>query len=359
MNVSELKTIIGLAEPFLIDQDFIPILQHLCFKPHSILAYNDVQAIQLEYKSGLHCAVPGKLFNKLLNTLSVTDVNLELNKSQTELLIGTGRNQIKLPILPQNEFIFEMPDVQGVELNFGQGVDKGFAKCLSTVSHNPTRPERNGITIKVERDHIMFYTTDGVTISTYRVDGMYSVSETEQIWHIMPTFFCERLYTTMKSLSLFPRVTFDETSVLAQLEGHKIFSRLINAEPPKFESAIRRILPTPLEEVQLFPIPTGLIAALTRATLMLQPEKNIKTTTIVAEPDGTLKLSTISDRGVTRDEIETNIKFDGEPLTLYSDPNYLLRGCNLCTYMTLKDGVFVFSNDDRTFYHLISVATEQ
>ena len=93
MKVSSLKTMVGLAAPFLIDQDFIPILQHFWFRPNSIMAYNDIQAVRLMLDTGLNCAVPGKLLGKLLGTISHEEIDLKLNQFGTELLIGYGKNQ--------------------------------------------------------------------------------------------------------------------------------------------------------------------------------------------------------------------------------------------------------------------------
>lgn len=361
MNVASLKTLISLAEPFLLDQDFIPILQHFCFKPHSITAYNDAQAIVLECKTDLCCAVPGKLFSKLLGTITSDEIELVLNPDKTNLLIGSGRNKAKLPVLSPKEFVFEMPDVEGIEVVLNEQVKQGFYNCLSTVGQNPTQPERNGITIKVEREVVHLYTTDGVSISTFKIPGLFAISELEQMWAIMPTFFCNQLYSLMKTLKLAPRLIFDESCVLAYLESHRVFSRVINAEPPKFDAAIEHFVPKPLDEIELHKIPDGLVQALTRATLMLQPEKNVKTTTITLETDGLLKLHTISEKGIAQDEIETPFKMAGtQPIKLISDPHYLLRGCNLCDYMTMHEKVFIFGESDRNFYHLVSTksATE-
>ena len=51
-----------------------------------------------------------------------------------------------------------------------------------------------------------------------------------------------------------------------------VFSRVINAELPKFDAAIEHFVPN-LDEIELHKIPDGLVQALTRVTLMLQPEK--------------------------------------------------------------------------------------
>ena len=128
MKVSSLKTMVGLAAPFLIDQDFIPILQHFWFRPNSVMAYNDIQAVRLMLDTGLNCAVPGKLLGKLLGTISHEEIDLKLNQFGTELLIGYGKNQAKLPALSPNEFVFEMPDPTGISITLNDEVKLGFSK---------------------------------------------------------------------------------------------------------------------------------------------------------------------------------------------------------------------------------------
>jgi len=359
MKVSSLKTMVGLAAPFLIDQDFIPILQHFWFRPNSVMAYNDIQAVRLMLDTGLNCAVPGKLLGKLLGTISHEEIDLKLNQFGTELLIGYGKNQAKLPALSPNEFVFEMPDPTGISITLNDEVKLGFSKCLSTVGHDPTKPERNGISILVETDTIKLYTTDGITISTFKLGGSFLSGGVEELWAIMPTFFCEQLHNLTKSLKLTPTLHFDQKCVLGTLEQHRIFSRLINAEPPKFEQAISHLLADPLDEVELQPIPKEFEEALTRAVLMLQPEKGIKTTTVTLSPTGTLTLFTQSERGTARDEIETALDPQtSEPLVLISDPNYLLRGTSLCSKIGISGNVVVFGETEQNFYHLVSTSTK-
>lgn len=358
MNIAELKKMVGLAEPFLMVQDFIPILQHFWFHPDHLTAYNDVQAIQLDFRSMLHCAVPGKILCKLLATIRADEVEVTQDDKQGVLLIGSGRNKTKLPILPKEEFVFTFPTARGIEVRVDDSFRDGFESCLSTVSQNPTQPERNGLSIQVERDRITIYTTDGISISRFRVEGRFSVSELDEFWAIMPTFFCQQLMVLMKHTQLPAALYFQEGGVVAAIGPHYLFSRLINAKPPQFEAALAKLIPVELTEFQLVPIPDELPHALSRACLMTYPEKNIKSSVVTVDDAGLMTLLTESDKGRAYDELATDIRpTHGKPIRFSVDPHHLMRACGLCKKFSLHDTVMIFSADNQQFFHLVSMQT--
>lgn len=351
MNVSQFKKLVSMAEPFLMQSDFIPILQHIWIHPHYIIAFNDIQAIQLEYKSTLHCAVPGKILVKLLGTINQEDINIE--QVQDKLLIGSGKNQTKLPILPPEEFVFAFPDPVGIEVTLEPTTTEGMEKCLLTVSHDPTRPERNGITFKVTNDSLTMFVTDGKTISRFVTEGKFRVAATEEMWVILPTFFCDQLCKMIKEQKIAATLYFTEGSVIATIGNNKMFSRLINAKPPQYENAIAQSVPD-LDKIQLVDTPDSLIPALERAMLMIYPEKGINSTSITLEQSGQLTLHTESDRGRAHDSIDTDIKGNSD-IEMVVEPSLLQRAVNSCSQVTIRKNAWVFTTKDRSFAHLISI----
>jgi len=351
MNITDLKKVLNLAEPFLMQSDFIPILQHFWFHPKHITAYNDIQCIQLAFPSDLHCAVPGKIFTKLLSTITATEVDVEM--AGDKLLVGSGRNQSKLPTLSKDDFVFAFPTPTGTKISLDPDLSQGLEKCLTTVSHNPTHPERNGITFKITNDSLTLFTTDGKTISRFTAEGNFKIPPTDELWVILPTFFCEQLNKLMKEFKVPAELYFDESSATAILGSNKIFSRLINAKPAAFEQAIKMSIPD-LEETLLFGIPDELGPALDRAVLMLNPEKNIKNTSITVSPSGQMELLTESDFGKSDDSIDIP-QLEGMEYSIITEPTLMQRACQICDEMTLTPRCFMFATKGRKFHHLISI----
>lgn len=349
MDIDKLKDVVKLAEPFLMVQDYIPILQHFWFNPHHITAFNDIQAVQLEFHSDLHCAVPGKILSRLLST--ITQKELDIEQAGDKLLVGSGKNQSKLPILPPDEFVFAFPTPTGIPVRVEQNLIPYVEKCLTTVSHDPTRPERNGVTFKLENDSLTLYTTDGKTITKFTTEGKFKVAATEELWVIVPTFFCEQLCRLINDFKAPATLYFDKDTAIAVIENNRIFTRLINANPPQYERAIAVSVPD-INAIELEGIPTELDSALDRALLMIYPEKGITSSHIVMKNDGTMTIHTESDRGRAHDIVDVNVKADFE---LVIEPALLKRACSITQFMTIREKVCIFSNKERTFWHFISI----
>lgn len=349
MNVTKLKKLVSSVEPFLMTADYIPILQHIWFHPHHVTGFNDVQAIQLEFKSDLHCAVPGKILSKLLGTIKQEELDIE--QKGDKLLVGSGKNQTKLPIMSPDNFVFVFPDAKGVEVAIEPEIVEGLEKCLSTVSHDPTRPERNGVTVKVENDRLTMFTTDGKTISRFVTEGKFRVAATDELWVILPTFFCDQLCRLIKDQKVKAALYFDSDTVIAKVGENKIFSRLINAKPPQYENAIAKTV-SKLEDVELVEIPDDLPSVLERALLMVYPEKGVTFSKLILNKEGQLTVLTESDKGRANDVVDTPVL--GLELEMSVEPALLQRALEVCSLMTVREVAWVFSNKNRDFYHLIS-----
>jgi len=354
INVQEFKKVLSLAGPFLMTQDFIPILQHFWFRNNTIMAYNDIQAIKLEFNTQLNCAVPGILLVKVLNTLSQTDVEIKIDSSATNLLIGEGRNQTRIPIMSADNFIFEMPNLDGLTFTVENSFHTGLEKCLKVVSHDPTKPERNGVTCKITKDVLTLYASDGIAIAKYQQPGSYQVDDLEEIVCIIPTFFCEQLTTLLKNSKAGATITLTPDSILAEINNDQIFSKVINASIPKFEQAIQKVIQGHLSDLTYIPVPLELESFMERAKIMLQPEKGIKYTTIILKRSGEIQFKTSSDKGRSYDEIESPFVRDSDE-THQTNPTHLQIACMLCNEYVLHNGVFIFRHSEQEFWLLVSM----
>ncbi len=117
MNTFNFKSTLEQAKHFLMQQDFIAVLQHFHFKNENVISYNDVQACQLKLKTGLNCTIPGQLLLKLLNTIKTDEVEIRELPQQNIVELISGRNKSKLPRSPSEDYVFELPQFDGDKLN--------------------------------------------------------------------------------------------------------------------------------------------------------------------------------------------------------------------------------------------------
>ena len=108
-----------------------------------------------------------------------------------------------------------------------------------------TQLNQNEMALPIKIDvKLYIFTTDGVSISTFKIPGLFAISELEQMWAIICQHsFSNQLYSLVKP-KISPRLIFDESCVLAYLEKPSGVFRVINAEPPKFDTAIEHFAKT-------------------------------------------------------------------------------------------------------------------
>ena len=351
MKLSTLKNTLDNAKSFLATQDFIAVLQHFAFDKESVIAYNDIAACRLELESNLCCTVPGTLLLRLLNTLSGEEVSIEENDTKTNVNISCGRSKSKVPMLPFEDFVFQIPTVDEDPITIPAQVIDGIRRCLTTVSVNPTRPEFNGINVVIESDQLNLYSSDGLTVSHLHVKDTFSVSSLEQVQVILPAFFCERLTNLHPSLAgktVEIPMQFSKQWATAELGPNTIFTRVIDRKPPQCDNIISKFVPD-LKTLELWDIPTELEAIVNRAILFLDPQAGITMTAFSVNEDE-VEIKTVSKIGTSLDTIQLPVKLGKFNFSV--DPNLLARGFKICKKMTLKSNVIVMQNDD--FLHIIA-----
>jgi DNA polymerase III sliding clamp (beta) subunit (PCNA family) len=350
MITSNFKNTLEQAKHFLMQQDFIAVLQHFHFKNETVVSYNDAQACQLKLNTGLNCTIPGQLLLKLLNTIKTEEVEIKELPQQNTVEVISGRNKSKLPRSPSENYVFELPKFEGDTLTIQPEVLEGLKKCLMNVSANPTRQEFNGVTWRISSDSLNLFSSDGRTISRFTYKDTYKVPAIKDLTVILPAFFCEKLIilaNTLLGKAAFEMICKDSWA-LVDLTGNYIFTRNIEKDPPNYENFLKMF--SDIKDEELWDIPSELEAALERAALFLDQTHSI--TTAQFEINGTeLSVSTTSALGHCFDQY--TMPMDLGKISFQVDPNLMLRAFKISKKMTFRPTAVVFTDTD--FLHLIAV----
>jgi len=351
MKLTTLKTTLDYAKSFLATQDFIAVLQHFAFDKETVVAYNDVAACKLQLPTNLSCTIPGNLLLRLLNTLSVEDVEIEETSTKTNVTVSAGRSKNKLPMLPLEDFVFKLPELDEKPITVAASLIDGIKKNLANVSTNPTRPEFNGINLIIESTGLTLYSSDGYSVSRYRLNDSFSIPSTDQVQCILPAFFCEKLaslHAPLAGHSADILMQFSKQWVTAELANNQLFTRVIDKKAPPCENIIDKFCPD-FDEKELWTIPDELESIVNRAILFLDQQAGITTTQITVDGDE-VEFKTTSNIGTSHDVLQIPVELGKFSFSV--DPNLLLRGFKICDKMTLKPNVILMHSEN--FLHLIA-----
>ena len=357
MNLNDLLSKLNQAKPFLMNQEFIPILTHFCFDKDSLTAYNDVAGIKLQMSSDIHGAVPGSMAVKMLSTLKDETVRVSMKGSKF-VHVDTGTTNFDLPLLPPEEFIFEIPDTEGSTLiQLPLSFLKGLEKTLISIGDDPLHPERSGVTWQISSDKITLYSTDSKSISMYEWESDKPLTK-GTIEVITPKFFCEQLISIAKNyaeelehVDLY--FNTKESFVIADLDKIcEIFTRLIQSDTnTDYDLVISNMLPAD-DEIQFFGIPLGLESALDRALVINSLNTLDGKKSYVQVLGDTINIRTENIMGGRSSD---DIKFPASigEFEFYLDPELLERSFKYTSQISICENLMVLTDGEK-FTHLVS-----
>jgi len=354
MNKKDLSVKLNHAKPFLISQDFIPILTHFCFDNDSVVAYNDIAGISISMESELNCAVPGSLLLKMLGTMTAETVRVEMPNDRNINLLS-GKTKLRLPILSPEEFVFDIPNTDDLKsIQIPKEFLVGLKKCLTSVGIDPSHPEQTGITWSLEKDRMTIFSTDNKSISMFFSEVEVDVEETTKI--ITPAFFCNQVIElseyyaeNMDSITLH----FDESVVVAELGENsscKIFSRLINASNLMDYNVIIGNMIEGIEDTDFVEAPEDLDSTLERASVLLTTGDI--TTSEVTINNTEAVFNTESPFGKAIDTV--GFSNDLGSFRFEVDPALIQRGFKVADSIAIVSKLIVMKDADSTFIQLIS-----
>ncbi len=336
------------AQPALSTKDFVPILTHFCLDGKTIVASNDIIAIEVPWKSSVVGAVRGPdILGLLENSLAK---NLDISFSNGVMKIKAGNSLFKLPLLPEEDFIFEFPKgfKKWEKIETDDDFVLGLELCLIAASVDTSRPSHMGVTVVTGKETYL-YSTDGHTISRYLLEDSWTAVDVI----LLPVEFCSNLIKLTKDFQGEEIILYvTEDNIVATIgEHYKLFSRLIVVDEPLDYASVIAHNVSEMEDYGTFNVPGGLLTALKRALIVVEQDATAGTAVVIEKER--LKLNTASDRG----DVSDNLKFEGgdvKSVTCKANPKHLIRAVDVGDEMGISESCLCFQIGSK-FLHLISV----
>ena len=358
MNRSELLNTLGIVQPALAANDLLPVLTHYWFTGDEVMAYNDVIALSATCKTEWRAALKGSILREALNKGVGKEVDLEVTDDEAK--IKCGKYTTKVPVLPDESYIFEFPEPDDEDLVHVKPSEfiEGIETCLQSLGGHISEPERKGIVLDPDgKKTLNLYSTDSVTMShavvtTKKPHGIQS--------HItLSESFCETALKLMRKKGGHEfKLYISEDYVLLEMEKVKLYGRVLDdPSPPKFAKVLGQYMPKNLDN-GLVEIPKTITMLLDRAFIVVSKSIDPTTTLSVVEPKKKngkhrLRVYSTSELGNVTDSLDLDTT---HPAVSVKVDLARLREVELAKFdkFMVHERCIVFTKGRRCF-HLVSV----
>lgn len=350
MERSKVVDVLKKVEPGLAVKDLIPVFSCFCFSQGTVLAYNDVVALEHPLDSPIRGAVRGKVILDWLAASRAKDLKVE--QEDSTVTIRAGRAKLDIPALPEADFLFKWPKQKGFsEIDLDSAFLEGLRKAMISMGTDPTHPWRLGVTVAFwgegKKCGVLFYSSDNK--SATRVNVPLKEDGPSDLVVILPPRLCELLVTLGRTDSPRKLLVTSKWVECQFKSGLRLFSKTMsNADVSTFETIFGGAKGK--AKSRLISLPKGLDRCLERAQVVLP---------FAAEPfsrvvidGGKLVISTRSSAGDVRDAL--NIE-DHEDCDVMLSPELVRRALphaeKFCALPT--DSCLMFTS--KGYEHLVTL----
>lgn len=212
METAPLVRALKLAALSLLAYDFIEVNTHFCFSEDELYAYDSRTAIFVEHKTGLSCALRGKV---LLDMLESAGAEVELEQDGEEVVLKDGKSEVKMPTIASEQFTFKNRDALKkskalAQVNITEDFIDALELCLLGANQDAYRPELTGVTLHIlEGKEVRLYTTNNFTVTMYTMPCVAEkkVGRTKaeprplgEAWTILPKQSADLMVKTYRAL---------------------------------------------------------------------------------------------------------------------------------------------------------------
>jgi len=248
--VDNLKKAVMLAERITGRNLTLPILSNILITSDKNKIYISATDLELGIKLAVSgkmeeegkIAIPVKTFSSFLNSLSEEKVILKEEKNTLKVKTDNyeadfqGVSADDFPIIPsiKTEKYIE------IEKNI---LGKAIEQILPSISYNSTKPELNGVFIKLNKSGLELVGTDSFRLARKIINtNNIKTNIKDEISVIVPLRTMQELLRILQGdteeESSLVRISSDPNQIQFSLEDIRLVSRLINAEYPKYSSII-------------------------------------------------------------------------------------------------------------------------
>jgi len=262
INVEDLQNLLEISKLALSSQDFVPIMNHICFDGEQIMSCNGIDTIRIPFETDFVCAVPGDLFLKCITSLKGEP---EIVLNEMVLSVKTKKSHLKFPVLSEDQFIQGITEQDAVQCSAvcSDLFLQGLKLCLLTIDDTPNQFQDNGIYLQ----NGYLFSTNKVCISKHESGLNIEFGEEPSI--LIPASFCSNvLFIVSKLGSEGLQLNIRDSSIDAIFENGTIVSAKIldgnSGQARDFDSVIADSLKELTDKVAM---PPDFIDCLKRITM--------------------------------------------------------------------------------------------
>jgi len=257
--------------------------------------------------------LPGRVLGEIARSLPEGAVRIETSGGQA--IVACGAAEFTLRTLPVEDF----PQLSPAEGGAGGAIEaKTFAQAVSQVtraaSSDEARPVLTGTLLEAATDTLTLVATDSYRLAVRTIDWK---GPAEPIKRVIPA---RALVEAARASDGTGEITIalGESQAVFTVEGRRLTTRLIEGEFPNWGQLIPGDLPNELRiDRELF------AEAVRRVGILAQSGAPVR---IELTSDGAKLGAGSQDVGEAHEMVQG--KFEGEPLTIAFNPQYLLDGIN-------------------------------
>lgn len=337
---SELIEKMELINPALEDDNLVAVFTNICFDKNVVYAYKDSLGIFAPIDNEDSFAIHGKTFFKMLSKLSGKEV--ELTRSDEEVLVVSGSSKMKLPFITKEEFMFEEPEEEEWDIIFDidDTIINGIRLCMMTAADNAVMSGLMGVAIEGGKE-VNLYSCNGDGMSQFKL----SSRKAPDVRYIIPNEFCEALVRIAKKTKCTDgQLYVNGEWALAELANdYRIFGRVIINDEFDFTGNLERALETTEGFVE---IPDGMLASLERARVIADQENS---PTVISIKKGKMNILTDSHIGKVEDKLAVDKGHIERESSIAA--KLISKAVSECTHFSLGKGCTIYKlGDDFTVF---------
>lgn len=292
MQKSELVPILEVLNKGIEKNKEIPIFEHFCFNGELAFASNNLFTVAIPFKVEEPFAVNGQTILNLIKASPAEEITWKVEG--TDLHVKTGNSSFELPIKTLDEFVWQEPDMEGIELD--QEIVSAFKYVLDTCSENQALEAFARIAISTYKINktpmVALYSTDGDALTRYVTD----VKAPEQPLNVAVT---RKAAQAMLDICPDGMLVISKEWVIAINEKWTVYGQNLGESTLNYEEEINKLLSSDKGMVEL---PKGFSNALDRAIVVAKHETS---PTSISVGKGVLNLVTETPFGNIYDKLST------------------------------------------------------